>query len=393
MSVAPSISRKFLNRIKCRTFVTAVCINMFSINSRLNRKISEELGSHPGFFLFLNRLHMFVFQESMNTVIQVNNARTDKAPMTLAAKRLSDKSAKAEAEYAEEKISPSYLLRLVARHFDDEATITALNGGNNPDDGEPEQNPAPAGDNHEPASDGSQSVFASQLSQNDQDGEDEDDLLDEVDPTPEEDDTDDTWILSDDWEDPQPVTHHVEVVEAAPEVAPQKQLTDFTVEERINSLTVKERVDSLKTREVNDFIAITCQFCLPKNLDSLLVTKCQHVVCETCIPSLYIPTDERTMAEMLGREPRRVCPTCRALFKPSETAKVKTGVINVAWKSDLESEFSTTPAGVQGQAPQDDQEGNRPGDEPWVVQQLRDDEELARRLAGKVLAAFNFGYE
>lgn len=309
----------------------------------------------------------------MTLVIQVNNAKVDKAPMTLAAKKMAEKSAKAEAEYADGKISPAYLLRLVARQYDDEATLASLANANAhaPADG-PDNGGEPGGAGEAQADDlqdddaASQSILPTPLDEEPAD-DDDDDIIDDVEITPEE---EDTWILSDDWEEPQPALPVAPQVAAAAAAAPRAlTLADFSVEARIDSLTVQQRFDSLRTKDVNEFVSVTCGYCLGK-LTTLYITNCEHSLCSGCL--LRLPK-----IEVRGhRKHKRACPICREVI--FRTTRVKTSAVFVAWKPDIESGFNTA------HLPQNtDEDGQRPADEAWELQQQREDEEYARELQGE----------
>lgn len=86
----------------------------------------QEIGQHPGFFLFLNRLKTAVFEEGFNVVLQTNGGKSEKAPKTLAAKSLAEKASKAEEDYASDQITAAELLNIVANHYDDDRTLAAL---------------------------------------------------------------------------------------------------------------------------------------------------------------------------------------------------------------------------------------------------------------------------
>lgn len=295
----------------------------------------------------------------MNVVIQVNNAKIDRAPMTLAARKLAERSAQAEADYAAGKISPAYLLRLVARHYDDDATLAALDSAS----ATPVEGAAAA----PPEENASQSLLASQPTQDEEDDDPDDDLVDDFDPRP-EDDADDTWLMSDEWDEPAAVED--QVIPEAVDGPSGPTLADFSPEEMLEHLTVEQRVASLRSKDVNDFVGITCQYCYGK-VDTLYVTECEHALCSACLMSLeekHIPGEPM---------PLRTCPECRAPIRSSKTYRVKASSLCMAWKADLDSGFNTSHI-----APNRDLDGRRPADEAWQRQQERDDAEYARLIQG-----------
>ena len=84
------------------------------------------VGLHPGLFTFLNRLRTGVFEESVNVVLQTDNARMEKTNQTRAIQRLKDLAEQSEQEYENEIIKAEDLLRRVAAHYDDDKVIEAL---------------------------------------------------------------------------------------------------------------------------------------------------------------------------------------------------------------------------------------------------------------------------
>jgi len=98
--------------------------------------MNTEIGQHPGFFLFLNRLNTAVFEQGINVVAQANAGKqVDKVSgQSQAARRLAEKAAKAEEDYAAGHISPTELVRRVASHYDDEKTLDVLASMSTPEE-------------------------------------------------------------------------------------------------------------------------------------------------------------------------------------------------------------------------------------------------------------------
>lgn len=88
--------------------------------------MNHEVGTHPGLFLFLNRVKTSVFETSANNVAQTNSGRSDKGASGKAARKLCDKAASSEDLYAQGNMSATDLMRLVASHYDDEKLLDVL---------------------------------------------------------------------------------------------------------------------------------------------------------------------------------------------------------------------------------------------------------------------------
>ena len=88
--------------------------------------MNNEIGPHPGLFLFLNRVKASVFETSANNVAQANNGKSDKVARRKAARKLCEKAAASEDLYAEGNMSATDLMRLVASHYDDEKLLDVL---------------------------------------------------------------------------------------------------------------------------------------------------------------------------------------------------------------------------------------------------------------------------
>jgi len=88
--------------------------------------VYQAVGLHPGLFTFLNRLRTGVFEESVNVVLQTDNARMEKTNQTRAIQRLKELAEQSEQEYENEIIRAEDLLRRVAAHYDDDKVIEAL---------------------------------------------------------------------------------------------------------------------------------------------------------------------------------------------------------------------------------------------------------------------------
>jgi len=96
--------------------------------------MNSEIGQHPGFFLFLNRLNTAVFEQGINAVAQANAEKVVRVSLrTQTAKKLVSKAAKLEEDYAAGLISPTELVRAVASHFDEE-TLDVLDSMSAPEE-------------------------------------------------------------------------------------------------------------------------------------------------------------------------------------------------------------------------------------------------------------------
>lgn len=98
--------------------------------------MNTEIGQHPGLFLFLNRLNTAVFEQGMNVVAQANAGKqvVKVGGHTQAARKLAEKAAKAEEDYAAGHISATELVRRVASHYDDEKVLDVLASMSTPEE-------------------------------------------------------------------------------------------------------------------------------------------------------------------------------------------------------------------------------------------------------------------
>lgn len=306
-------------------------VQLLPPRSRLNRTMNQEVGQHPGFFLFMNRMRTSIFENGHGIVLQANAGKPEKPTVaSIAAKKLLEKAAKAEEQYANGEITPAQLLSLVAKHYDDDKTIEAFDALNEADELNSQHS------SQDPDVDAELVLSEDEVQIIEDDGENTTDWMN------------DNWTTST-WPTPAQATSP-EVDEATEDPLPDGKVTNpAQIAAQLRHLT--------RHIEVMDLVDIICAVCLEYKPTFDVNIACGHAICTDCFlePNL------------------KQCPLCRARLGRSTPLQINS--LKMAWKEEIRNGYGT--ANLQQNH---DQDGNRPADTTWTQRLNEESEALAREL-------------
>lgn len=296
--------------------------------------MNDEVGQHPGFFLFLNRLRTSIFEHSRGVVLQANAGKADKPTVkSAAAKRLEERASQAEEDYANGLMSPSELLTTVANHYDDDKILAAFE-----------------------AMQEANEAYEDQASQDEPEpeltvSEDEVRIIDDAEDGPAR--LTDNWVTTT-WSGP----------EAANAQGNVNNNNNNQLEDKVTD--PREVADKLKhlTRfcEVNDLIEFSCNICSNVRTSFQVLTGCGHAFCSACI-----------------RPETRSCFQCRGPI--GTTVTMHTSSLNAVWKEEFrDGNDANRVAGNDANRVADAEAGHRPADVGWAERLEQESEEIAREM-------------
>ena len=317
-----------------------------NVHERLNGMMNGEFAMHPTLFAFMNMLKTLFYENGICVINQVSQGRAEKHPQTAAARRLSEKSEKAEADYRDNVINAEKLLKEAAAHYDEDRLMEIMGNASDANqtaqDTSNSQATAPINEDSNQNSQSSGAEVTQSSSQNSDDVMVIEDREEQIRNDPDLRDLDnDEWQITN-WSEPDAVS---------PSNEEEEDLTLLHPEAPPGGRQGRAAPD------VNELVVPICILCNESPPSQQLLKNCGHTFCSNCV----------------NRPEFLICPVCRS--PKGETVTNHVGTLMLAWKRDVAASF-----GASRWEARPEEDGRRPGDRT-VQQDLQQmSEELARSL-------------